>query len=209
MEGTPAAEELGEALYERITAKGGDNVPQLTGMLLELGEGEVRRMLREPSWLDRRLDQATAALQNADDPDSSTEPAPCCDSVGEKLYVLVEDMEPQAAPYITGMLLELDPPALQAVLADPTSRREAVQKAKEALVVARHGGNNHKQTVLLTADGWPHEQPYQDNDKPLDVYESIGMLLEIPLGDLRTLVQLPKQLNEKIALAAQALGEES
>uniref|UniRef100_A0A8C4QYV9 PABC domain-containing protein n=1 Tax=Eptatretus burgeri TaxID=7764 RepID=A0A8C4QYV9_EPTBU len=185
-------------------------------MLLELGEGEVRRMLREPSWLDRRLDQATAALQSADDP------------AGLSFNTNLKSLK--WTFLFTGMLLELDPPALQAVLADPTSLREAVQKAKEALVVARHSGNNHKQTMLLTADGRPHEQPYQDNDKASDVYESTGeqlfdyllttkyaqhaaqitgMLLEMPLSDLRTLVQLPKQLNEKIILAAQALGEES
>ena len=53
--------------------------------------------------------------------------------LGERLYPLVHAQQPERAGKITGMLLELDPYEVKALIEDEEARRAKVQEAIEVL----------------------------------------------------------------------------
>ena len=60
-------------------------------------------------------------------------------ALGERLYAKIQDINPQQAAKITGMLLEMDTPEILNVLED---RNMLVSKVAEAVAVLRqHAGN--------------------------------------------------------------------
>ena len=53
--------------------------------------------------------------------------------LGERLYPLIHAQQPERAGKITGMLLELDPYEVKALIEDEEARRDKVQEALEVL----------------------------------------------------------------------------
>ena len=53
--------------------------------------------------------------------------------LGERLYPLIHAEQPERAGKITGMLLELDPYEVKALIEDEEARRDKVQEALEVL----------------------------------------------------------------------------
>jgi len=67
-------------------------------------------------------------------------PAPVEDELGEQLYCLVEEIIPDDAPKITGMLLELGEEKVRKMIADPIELKKWILKAK--LTLAEDQGSN-------------------------------------------------------------------
>ncbi|KAL0412571.1 UNVERIFIED_CONTAM: Polyadenylate-binding protein 8 [Sesamum radiatum] len=56
--------------------------------------------------------------------------------LGESLYPLVEQLEPEMAAKVTGMLLEMDQTEVLHLLESPESLRAKVEEAMEVLKIA-------------------------------------------------------------------------
>ena len=55
------------------------------------------------------------------------------DEIGERLYPLVEELNPVLAGKITGMLLEMDHDDLMVLLNEPTALQDKVEEAVQSL----------------------------------------------------------------------------
>ncbi|KAM6902435.1 uncharacterized protein FYW49_016060 [Xenentodon cancila] len=105
-------------------------------MLLEQHKDAVLHLLSDPKLLEEQVNLALKTLkeQNVEEADiSDSSEADDADRLGEKLFFLVEEMDPNHANDITGMLLEMDPAVLKQLLSDRTMLEAAVQKAQTAL----------------------------------------------------------------------------
>ncbi|KAM9306351.1 uncharacterized protein KZ484_026828 isoform 2-T2 [Pholidichthys leucotaenia] len=127
---------LGEQLFELVDVYNTGHSQKITGMLLEQHKDAVLKLLSDPKLLGEQVTLALKTLkerkvEETDVSDSSE--ADDTERLGEKLFSLVEEMEPLHANDITGMLLEMDPTALQQLLTDHKMLAVAVQKAKAAL----------------------------------------------------------------------------
>ncbi|MEQ2281578.1 hypothetical protein AMECASPLE_031921 [Ameca splendens] len=105
-------------------------------MLLEQHKEAVLQLLSDPKLLEEHVNLALKTLkeQNIEETDlSDASEADETDRLGEKLFSLVEQMDPLHANDITGMLLEMDSASLQQLLSDHTKLEVAVQKAQAVL----------------------------------------------------------------------------
>ncbi|XP_035377123.1 polyadenylate-binding protein 5 isoform X2 [Electrophorus electricus] len=128
---------LGEQLYDLIDLYNTGHTQKITGMLLEQKRESVRHLLSDPALLEERVKMALETLQDrrgqeeTDMSDSFDKED--LEAMGERLFVLVQDMEPTNCADITGMLLEMDSRTLQQILCDRTMLEVAVHRAKNAL----------------------------------------------------------------------------
>ncbi|XP_070706940.1 uncharacterized protein [Pempheris klunzingeri] len=131
-----SSDSLGEQLFELVDVYNTGHSQKITGMLLEQHKDAVLNLLSEPELLEEQVNFALKTLkeQNVEETDiSDTSDADDKERLGEKLFSLVEELDPLHANDITGMLLEMDPSALQQLLSDHTMLEVAVQKAQQAL----------------------------------------------------------------------------
>lgn len=75
--------------------------------------------------------------------------------LGENLYPQVEQIEPEAAAKVTGMLLEMDQPEVLHLLESPEALKAKVAEAMEVLrsVAQSHVGNTADQLGSLSLNG--------------------------------------------------------
>ncbi|XP_069025566.1 polyadenylate-binding protein 1-A [Embiotoca jacksoni] len=131
-----SSDSLGDQLFELVDVYNTGHSQKITGMLLELHNDVVLNLLSDPKLLEEKVKLALNTLkeQSVEETDvSDSSEADDSERLGEKLFSLVEKMDPLHANDITGMLLEMDPAALQQLLRDHTMLKVAVQKAQAAL----------------------------------------------------------------------------
>ncbi|XP_051267827.1 uncharacterized protein LOC127370120 [Dicentrarchus labrax] len=131
-----SSDSLGEQLFELVDVYNTGHSQKITGMLLEQHKEAVLNLLSDPKLLEEQVNFALKTLkeQSMEETDiSDSSDADDTERLGEKLFSLVEELDPLHANDITGMLLEMDPAALQQLLSDHTMLEVAVQKARAAL----------------------------------------------------------------------------
>nr|XP_020509017.1 uncharacterized protein LOC109998490 isoform X1 [Labrus bergylta] len=150
-----SSDSLGEQLFELVDVYNTGHSQKITGMLLEQHKEAVLNLLSDPKLLEEHVNSALKTLkeikgqnrtntkmtflllpfrQNVEETDiSDLSDTDDTEKLGEKLFSLVEELDPLHANDITGMLLEMDPAALQQLLSDNTMLKVAVQKAQAAL----------------------------------------------------------------------------
>ncbi|KAK5611184.1 hypothetical protein CRENBAI_020443 [Crenichthys baileyi] len=131
-----SSDSLGEQLFELVDVYNTGHSQKITGMLLEQHKEAVLQLLSDPKLLGEHVNLALKTLKerNIEETDfSDASEADETDRLGEKLFSLVEQMDPLHANDITGMLLEMDSASLQQLLSDHTKLEVAVQKAQAVL----------------------------------------------------------------------------
>ncbi|KAM4634041.1 uncharacterized protein ACJ7VT_022445 [Polymixia lowei] len=131
-----SSDSLGEQLFELVDVYNTGHSQKITGMLLEQHKEAVFNLLSEPTLLEEKVHLALKTLkeQNVEETDiSDSSDIDDTEKLGEKLFSLVEQLDPLHANDITGMLLEMDPSALLQMLTDHNMLEVAVQKAQTAL----------------------------------------------------------------------------
>ncbi|XP_045923386.1 uncharacterized protein LOC123982075 isoform X1 [Micropterus dolomieu] len=131
-----SSDSLGEQLFELVDVYNTGHSQKITGMLLEQRKEAVINLLSDPKQLEEQVNFALKTLkeQNPEETDiSDSSDTDDTERLGEKIFSLVEELDPRHANDITGMLLEMDPTALQQLLSDHTMLEGAVQKAQAAL----------------------------------------------------------------------------
>ncbi|XP_068609441.1 uncharacterized protein [Brachionichthys hirsutus] len=129
-----ASDSLGEQLFELVDAYNTGHSQKITGMLLEQNKEAVFNLLSDPKLLEERLNSALTTLQDREGTDASdSSDAEDTERLGEKLFSLVEELDPPHANDITGMLLEMEPAGVQQLLGDRAMLEAAVLKAQAAL----------------------------------------------------------------------------
>ncbi|XP_034565633.1 uncharacterized protein LOC117831187 isoform X2 [Notolabrus celidotus] len=131
-----SSDSLGEQLFELVDVYNTGYSQKITGMLLEQHQETVLSLLSDPKLLEEQVKSALKTLkeQNEEETDiSDLSDVDDSERLGEKLFGLVEQLDPLHANDITGMLLEMDPASLQQLLKDHTMLEVAVQRAQAAL----------------------------------------------------------------------------
>ncbi|KAK7094514.1 hypothetical protein V1264_006067 [Littorina saxatilis] len=143
-------EALGEHLYAKIEevqeAYHVDlDVAKVTGVLLELGEEQVLKLLQDEKLLHQSVKRVVQhvpvvcsnirhwSLLARDEEESVPKPQRRSETDpedAEQLYEHVFQLEPQLSTNITGMLLELGGSEVKALLQSPTRLTEAVNRAE-------------------------------------------------------------------------------
>lgn len=129
-----SSESLGEQLFELVDLYNTGFSQKITGMLLEQPKDVVIRLLSDQALLEEQVNQAGEALklQSLATPSESTD-ADDTEELGERIYSCVEQLDPDHANDITGMLLEMDRTALHQLLGNHRMLKVAIQKARSAL----------------------------------------------------------------------------
>uniref|UniRef100_A0A8C4SKN1 Uncharacterized LOC114657423 n=1 Tax=Erpetoichthys calabaricus TaxID=27687 RepID=A0A8C4SKN1_ERPCA len=134
---------LGEKLYGLVDGYNTGYSEKITGMLLEQKKEEVKKLILDPRLLQDKVQIALTALEEgtAECLSSKTEVK---ESLGEKLFALIKDIDSVNCASITGMLLEMEPTALQRLQQDRMALKSAVQKAQAALLLncSSHSGDS-------------------------------------------------------------------
>lgn len=131
-----SSDSLGEQLFELVDVYNTGHSQKITGMLLEQHKETILNLLSDSKLLEEQVNVALKTLkeQNMEETDvSDSSDVDDTEKFGEKLFFLVEQLDPHHANDITGMLLEMDPAALRQLLSDHTMLEVAVQKARAAL----------------------------------------------------------------------------
>ncbi|XP_075944569.1 uncharacterized protein LOC142946854 [Anarhichas minor] len=131
-----SSDSLGEQLFELVDVYNTGHSQKITGMLLEQHKEAILNLLSDPKLLEEQVNFALKTLkeQSMEGTDiSDASDADDTERLGEKIFSLVEELDPLHANDITGMLLEMDPAALQQLLSDHTMLEVAVQKAQAAM----------------------------------------------------------------------------
>lgn len=131
-----SSDSLGDQLFELVDTYNTGHSQKITGMLLEQHKDAVLKLCSEPTLLEEQVNLALKTLKEqrvetcVSDSSSDTEDT---EKLGEKLFLLVERLDPVHATDITGMLLEMEPSTLPQLLTDPPTLQAAVGKAQAAL----------------------------------------------------------------------------
>lgn len=132
-----SSDALGEQLFELVDVYNTGHSQKITGMLLEQHRDAVEKLLSDSRLLEQQIQLALKMLleeQEVEETDvSDLSDADDSEKLGEKLFILVEKMDPLHANDITGMLLEMEPAVLHQLFRDQTLLELAVQKAQAAL----------------------------------------------------------------------------
>ncbi|XP_072344472.1 uncharacterized protein [Scyliorhinus torazame] len=214
-----STDSLGDQLYDLVDIHNTGHSEKITGMLLEMGRNEVKKLVSDLQLLEQRIQIAQDALElkmsderkmsNSSDFDDAKE------KLGEKVFEQIEKIDPQNCACITGMLLELDPSAIQMLLTDRLALHIAVEKAQAVLsqsATPNSGlANDEDGSELDTESEKIGEELYcyVSNTKYSEHASRItGMLLEMPHSRLAELLKSPEELNGKIEIAASALKDD-
>ncbi|XP_039618761.1 uncharacterized protein LOC120535173 isoform X2 [Polypterus senegalus] len=203
---------LGEKLYGLIDGYNTGYSEKITGMLLEQKKEEVKKLILDPRLLQEKVQIALTALEEgmAEHLSSKTEVK---ESLGEKLFAMIKDIDSVNCASITGMLLEMEPTALQRLQQDRMALKSAVQKAQAALLLncsSNSGDSVHideEKNIDSEMEKLGEElYAYVINTEFEKYAEKItGMLLELPKPDIISLLNSPETLQEKLQEAAEVL----
>ncbi|CAC5370109.1 PABPC [Mytilus coruscus] len=153
---------LGEFLFPLIKNMYQDLAGKITGMLLEIDNSALLHMLESKESLESKVREAVAILQAhqtketqlpltatmlADSPQQEHK-----QMLGERLFPLIQSMNPDLAGKITGMLLEIDNSELLHMLEPKESLESKVQEAVGVLQA-----NQAKETVLTSIEATSYE----------------------------------------------------
>ncbi|XP_056288139.1 uncharacterized protein LOC130205053 [Pseudoliparis swirei] len=146
-----SSDSLGEQLFELVDVYNTGHAQKITGMLLEQHKEAVLILLSDPKLLGEQVNVALKTLkeQNMETDTSDTSDADDTERLGEKIFSLVDELDPLHANDITGMMLEMDPAALHQLLSDHTMLQVAVQKAQAALDTRNQTPEEHS-NILRT-----------------------------------------------------------
>lgn len=131
-----SSDSLGEQLFELVDVYNTGHSQKITGMLLEQHQEAVLHLISDPKLLEEQVNSALKTLKEQKEEETDISDLSDIDDsekLGEKLFSLVEQLDPLHANDITGMLLEMEPASLQQLLKDHTMLEEAVQRAQAAL----------------------------------------------------------------------------
>ncbi|XP_072908612.1 uncharacterized protein [Hemitrygon akajei] len=208
-----STDSLGDQLYDLVDIHNTGHSEKITGMLLELGRAEVKKLVSDPQLLEQRIHIAEKALEQELPHETKVSDLDLDDAkekLGEKIFEQVEKIDPQNCAYITGMLLELDLSAIQTLLTDSLALKGAVERAKSALpqrcsdseLNDEEGSDLDSETENLGEELYCYinSTKYSQHSSKIT-----GMLLEMPRDRLAQLLKSPQQLNEKIQVAAASL----
>ncbi|XP_076446257.1 uncharacterized protein LOC143283779 isoform X3 [Babylonia areolata] len=131
---------IGERLYPQIQQMYPGLTKKITGMLLELDNKELLRLLGSPEMLRSRVDEAVNVLH--DQEPLTTEVFGAHEHkqiLGERLFPKVQRLYPEFAGKITGMLLELDNLELLRLLEDHHLLKDRAEEAWALFWAVQHG----------------------------------------------------------------------
>ncbi|CAL8278527.1 unnamed protein product [Merluccius merluccius] len=130
-----SSDSLGDQLFELVDIYNTGYSQKITGMLLEQHKDAVLKLFSEPTLLEEQVNLALKTLKeyNVETCISDSSDTEDTERLGEKLFLLVEGLDPVHATDITGMLLEMDPSTLPKLLTNNTTLEMAVRKAQAAL----------------------------------------------------------------------------
>ncbi|KAM9820944.1 uncharacterized protein ACB057_001581 [Neosynchiropus ocellatus] len=131
-----SSDSVGEQLFELVNVYNTGHSQKITGMLLEQEKKVIVKLLSNPKLLEEQVTFALLTLkeQTVEETDvSDSSDVDDRETLGEKLFSLVEKLDPLRANDITGMLLEMDAAALLQLLADRSMLQAAVEKAQTVL----------------------------------------------------------------------------
>ncbi|XP_060697038.1 uncharacterized protein LOC132825675 isoform X1 [Hemiscyllium ocellatum] len=214
-----STDSLGDQLYDLVDVHNTGHSEKITGMLLEMGRKEVKKLVNDLDLLEQKIHIAQEALElkmpNERKMSNNSDFDDVRENLGEKIFEQVEKIDPQNCAYITGMLLELEPSAIQVLLTDRLALHAAVQKAQA--VLSQSATQNPE--LVNSEDGSDLDSETEQIGEELYCYINktkysehasriTGMLLEIPHNHLTELLKSPEELNEKIKTAASALEDD-
>ncbi|XP_058474218.1 uncharacterized protein LOC131446787 [Solea solea] len=127
-----SSDSLGEQLFDMVDVYNTGHSQKITGMLLEQHKDAVLRLLSDPKLLEEQVNVALETLKKQNEQTDLLD-ADDTEKLGERLFSLVEEIDPLHANDITGMLLEMEATVLQELLSNPGMLKVAVRKAQAAL----------------------------------------------------------------------------
>lgn len=207
---------LGEKIYSLIENQHPNDAEILTGILLEMDDQSLEHLIKDTDLLEKKVEEVLSVFQNNTEQmqngesESVLKQANDKTSIGEELYELVCAFDSDQADKITGMLLEMDLKDLEIIVKNQTALEEKVNEALTAL----NGQFNKAETTTSSVDEQEDktlhgEQLYYLISEwfPDDTDKITGMLLELDVTTLNSLLKDPEALKEKATHAADALGE--
>lgn len=210
---------LGEKIYSLIEGQHPNDAGKLTGILLEMDHKSLEHLIKDADLFEKKVEDALSVLQNnteeMENGQSQSESAVLRQAqdktfIGEELYELVYALNSNQADKITGMLLEMDLPDLEMLVKHQAALEEKVNQASRAL----NSQVNEQETASSKAEQDKTllgEQLYYLISEwyPDQVDKITGMLLELDVATLNSLVTDSTVLKEKAAHAANVLSETS
>lgn len=207
---------LGEKIYSLIENQHPNDAEILTGILLEMDDQSLEHLIKDTDLLEKKVEEVLSVFQNNTEQmqngesESVLKQAKDKTSIGEELYELVCTFDSDQADKITGMLLEMDLKDVEIIVKNQTALEEKVNEALTAL----NGQFNKAETTTSSVDEQEDktlhgEQLYYLISEwfPDDTDKITGMLLELDVTTLNSLLKDPEALKEKATHAADALGE--
>ncbi|XP_062410497.1 uncharacterized protein LOC134100991 isoform X2 [Sardina pilchardus] len=202
-------DELGEKLYDLIFSKHGEIAGKLTGMMLELPDKVIKQMLQDESVLNDGISRALQALS----PDSQVvceveETSASSDSLGERLYDLIDLHNTGHTHKITGMLLEQNKEAILQILSDPELLEKKINIALKTLLEQEEEGTNMIESSDSEVESESVGEKLFNLVKQIDPTHSAditGMLLEMDSKSLNQVMKDHSMLEVAVKRAQSAL----
>jgi hypothetical protein len=125
---------LGECLFPLISQVQPAFAGKITGMLLEMDNGELLNLLESPEALNAKIVEAVSALEM-----HAAEGEQQKQLLGECLFPLISQVQPAFAGKIMSMLLEMDNGELHNLLVSPEALNAKIVEAVSALEMHESG----------------------------------------------------------------------
>ena len=197
--------EIGEKLYKLVEDVYPSCADKLTGMLLEMDRQCLQNLMKNPTSLEERMAEAFLVLGNADgNTDAAFEEHEKRLTIGEQLYAIVENFQPENADKVTGMLLEMPANELSVLMDNQSLLEQKVTQSLKALTEDSGLARSNEKEYL-------GEQLYEiiSKDLPEHAERITGMLLEMDLGCIEELLQNPDILDDKVQAALKVVLHEA
>ncbi|XP_028830295.1 uncharacterized protein LOC114786890 isoform X2 [Denticeps clupeoides] len=199
-------EELGEQLYHLISPEHPDTASKLTGMLLELPVSVVRQMLQDEILLNEGLNRALNALHLNVDSQAGCEVASASsDSLGERLYDLIELHNTGHTHKVTGMLLEQQKEAVLQLLSDPALLEQKISLALKTLHELADEETNVSENSDRDEDIGETLFALVKQVEPTHCADITGMLLEMESESLNQILRSRAMLEVAVQKAKTAM----
>jgi len=157
-----------------------DLTAKITGMLLEMEKETLQYVLNSPKALAMKIQNSIEVLREEKR------------MIGNKLYPLVNTFTTEQAPKVTGMLLELDVNELVKLLKSQQYLKEKVDECLNIIYEREEIGNKL--------------YPKVENITTLYAPKVTGMLLDLDVNDLKSLLKFPDVLKDKVDECISILG---